>query len=90
MPAETHSHRDDIDVDTVVGFLANVLELDEEDPGELSLDRLGIDDDLAMLDLWDSFAEEFGERTLGEFEAPEQRPTSLGGLAAVFHETLGG
>ena len=90
MPAETHSHRDAIDVETVVGFLANLLEVDDEDPGELSLERLGIDDDLAVLDLWDSFAEEFGERTLGELEVPEQRPTSLGGLAAAFHEALGG
>lgn len=90
MPAETHSHREELDVELILDFLANELELDDDDPAILSLDGLGVDDDLSLLHLWDAVSEEFGERTLGELELPERRPVTLGDLAGTFLDALGG
>ncbi len=90
MPAETHSHREDVDVEMVVDLLVNELELDDDDPASIGLARLGIDDELSLMHLWEPVAEEFGERTLGELELPEQLPLTLGDLARLFHGALGG
>ncbi len=90
MPAETHSHREELDVELILDFLANELELDDDDPAILSLDGLGVDDDLSLLHLWDAVSEEFGERTLGELELPERPPVTLGDLAGTFLDALGG
>lgn len=97
MPAETHSRREDLDVGRVLEFLALVIGLpdeqrdeehDEHSVGEQSLAALGIDDDLSLLDLWDLVVEEYGERTVGEFEVPDPLPQSLADLASAFHRAL--
>lgn len=88
MPAETHSRREAVELSTIVELLANILDLDDDDPAAATLDRLGVVDDLEVLDLWSAVAEEFGERTLGELDLPDPRPETLGELAAAFHDSL--
>lgn len=90
MPAETHSHREELDLEMVVDLLANELELDDDDPAGLALADLGVDDELSVLHLWGPVAEEFGERTLGELELPDRPPSTLGDLARLFHDALTG
>lgn len=88
MPAETHSQRELIDVGIVLGFLSCELDVDPDDADSSTLEELAVDDDLSILHLWESVAEEFGERTLGELELPDRRPRTVADLASVFHEAL--
>jgi hypothetical protein len=71
MPAETHSHSEPVTADDVLELLATVVhDGDGLDPGT-PVDALGLDDDLALLSVWDVVAEEFGERTLAEPDIEE-------------------
>jgi len=88
MPAETHSRREELEVGRVLEFLALVTGLGDEQSREQSLGDLGIDDELAILDLWDLVVEEYGERTVGELEPPDPFPETLAELAALFHDAL--
>lgn len=88
MPAETHSHREAVSVETVLDCMATIIGLDPEGVGERSLDELGLEDDLAVLHLWDAVVDELGERSTGELEPLEPAPATLGELAVAFHEGL--
>jgi acyl carrier protein len=70
MPAETHSHRGELDPSDVralvVERLAEVLDRDPDDlRDELTL-RDDLDaDDFALIDAFDAIEDELGERTIG-------------------------
>jgi hypothetical protein len=88
MPAETHQQRDDVTVTEIVDLLVAVLapstDLTDVGPGTALAD-LGIDTDLALFDLGDVVAEEYGERTLGEIDLEELwSARTVGALAEVF------
>ena len=88
MPAETHSRREELEVGRVLEFLARVIGRGDDPPREQSLAELELDDDLALLDLWDLVVEEYGERTVGEFDPPDPLPETLPELALAFHDAL--
>lgn len=88
MPAETHTHRDPIDARSVVDLIASIIGIDPDDAAGRSLAAVGLDDDLAVFDLWSAIAEELGERSLGDFDPPEPAPTTVGELAEAFQEAL--
>lgn len=88
MPAETHSRREELEVGRVLEFLALVTGLDSDQAAEQTLEELDLDDGLALIDLWDLVVEEYGERTVGEFEPPDPLPATLTEVAAMFHELL--
>ncbi len=88
MPAETHSHREAVDVDAVLALIAESVGADPDDAAERPLEEFDLDGDLALLDLWTVVAEEFGERSLGELELSEPRPATLAELAVAFHVAL--
>lgn len=88
MPAETHQQRDDVTaaevVDLLVAVLASSTDLTDVGP-DTPLADLGIDNDLALFDLGDVVAEEYGERTLGEIDLDELwSARTIGALARVF------
>lgn len=89
MPAETHSHAEDVDVTRVLDLLCAVVGMDPDGAADRSLVELGLDDDLAVLDLWSAVAEELGERSLGDLELPDRRPATVGELAELFLDALG-
>lgn len=92
MPAETHTRTERIDADTVLDLLACAVGIDDGRGGvplaEVPLADLELDDDLAILDLWESVAEELGERALGDLDLEGTLPATLGGLAELFEEAL--
>ncbi len=70
MPAETHSHRGELDADGVRAIVLDRLsELLGRDPDDLRGEaRLREDldaDDFALIDVFDSIEDELGERTVG-------------------------
>ncbi len=88
MPAETHQQRDEVTaaeiVDLLVAVLASSADLADVEPDTLLAD-LGVDSDLALFDLGDVVAEEYGERTLGEIDLDELwSARTIGALAGVF------
>ena len=88
MPAETHQQRDEVTaaeiVDLLVAVLASSADLADVGPDTLLAD-LGVDSDLALFDLGDVVAEEYGERTLGEIDIDELwSARTIGALAGVF------
>lgn len=88
MPAETHQHRDAVTADEIVDLLVAVLatstDLARVGPDTLLAD-LGADSDLALFDLGDLVAEEYGERSLGEIDLDELwSARTIGDLARVF------
>ncbi len=88
MPAETHQQRDDVTVAEILDLLVAVLaaSTDLADVGpDTPLADLGVDSDLALFDLGDVVAEEYGERTLGEIDLDELRSArTIGALAELF------
>lgn len=97
MPAETHSYREEITESQVLELLwVLVTDPDSTDFGgepepHRSLEELGIDEDLALLSLWDATTEEYGERTLGDLDVEEARASrDLGQLAKVFARACAG
>ncbi|HEX6419899.1 MAG TPA: hypothetical protein VFZ77_15465 [Acidimicrobiales bacterium] len=89
MPAETHQVGDQVDAGAVLDLLATVVGVEPEKAADLSLAGSGIDDDLSILHLWTAVAEEYGERSIGDLDLDDQRPATLGELAALFHASLG-
>ena len=88
MPAETHQQRDEVTaaeiVDLLVAVLASSADFADVGPDTLLAD-LGVDSDLALFDLGDVMAEEYGERTLGEIDLDELwSARTIGALAGVF------
>lgn len=90
MPAETHQHGERTDRGAVLDLLVAVVGIDVADAAACRLAELGLDDDLAILHLWAMVAEEFGERTVGDFDLDlvGDRPTTLGDLVELFDEAL--
>lgn len=88
MPAETHTHAEAVDARTVLDFLAVLVGVDPDSADTVTLAEIDLDDDLAALHLWAAVVEEFGERSLGDFEPPEPLPATLSQLAGTFHEAL--
>lgn len=89
MPAETHQQRDEVTVTEIVDLLVAVLASSSADLADVGPDTLladlGVDSDLALFDLGDVVAEEYGERTLGEVDLDELwSARSIGALAGVF------
>lgn len=89
MPAETHQVGDRVDPGVVLDLLATLVGVEPEKAADLSLAGSGIDDDLSILHLWTAVAEEYGERSIGDLDLDDQRPATLGELAALFHASLG-
>ena len=81
MVAETHSHRDDIDPDDIITLVAG--HLDHID-STTTLADCGYPDELALYDLVDLLADEYGERSLTPIDADDLRPaTTLAQLIAL-------
>ncbi|MCB0976552.1 MAG: hypothetical protein KDB02_03755 [Acidimicrobiales bacterium] len=91
MPAETHQFGNDVDTGLILELLATLVGVDDGDAdlGGIPLDSVGVDDDVAVLHLWDAVAEEYGERSVGEVELDGELPSTLGELAELFHAQLG-
>jgi hypothetical protein len=89
MPAETHQLREPVERAAVVEYLAVVVGVEVAGAADVELVRLGLDDDLAILDLWTCAVEEFGERCVGALELDDRRPRTLGELADLFGEAVG-
>jgi acyl carrier protein len=88
MPAETHQQRDDVTAGEIVDLLVAVL-ASSTDRAEIGPDTplvdLGADSELALFDLADVVAEEYGERTLGEIDLDELwSERTVGALAGAF------
>ena len=73
MVAETHSHRDDIDPDDIITLVAR--HLDQID-STTTLADCGYPDELALYDLVDLLADEYGERSLTPIDADDLRPAT--------------
>jgi hypothetical protein len=87
MPAETHTHHDSVDESTVLALIW-VLVAAPGDPDEpdaaLPVSACGLDDDLAVLRLWDEVSEELAERTVAEPDLADlSSAATLGDLAGV-------
>ncbi|MGZ4708109.1 MAG: acyl carrier protein [Acidimicrobiales bacterium] len=88
MPAETHQQRDEVTAAEIVDLLVAVLASSADRAGvgpDTPLADLGVDSDLALFDLGDVVAEEYGERSLGEIDVDELwSARTIGALAALF------
>ena len=88
MPADTHQQRDDVTADEIVDLLVAVLATSTDLAGigpDTPLADLGFDSDLAVFDLADVVAEEYGERSLDEIDVDELwSARTIGALAGVF------
>lgn len=88
MPAETHQLTERVDARAVLDFLACALGIDPTGAADVSLAALQLDDDLSIVDLWESVVEEFGERALGDLDLDGTPPATLGEIAELFGESL--
>lgn len=70
--AETHSHHDHVDPDDMVALLAGHLATD--DLAGVTLADCGFADELALFDLVELLAEEYGERSLSPIDAEDLDP----------------
>lgn len=90
MPAETHQFGNDVDAGLILDLLVTLVGVEEDEgAADLPLGSVGVDDDVAVLHLWDAVAEEYGERSVGEVELEGELPATLGELAELFHGQLG-
>jgi hypothetical protein len=90
MPAETHQHRDPVDLETVLELLWAVTAAPGEPDPDVPLTVVGLAGDLPMLDVWDAVSEEYGERTLGVPELDELRELrTVGELATLVQHWVG-
>ncbi len=88
MPAETHQLSEQTDARAILDLVATPVGVDPDDATDLSLAAVDLQDDLAILHLWASVVEEFGERSIGDIELDDPRPVTLAELATLFHESL--
>jgi hypothetical protein len=71
MPADAHQHGEPVSADEVRSLLARIVGMDlEANPG-LSLEAVGLDDDLGRFRLWEYAADEYAERTVGDPDVVE-------------------
>lgn len=87
MPAETHTHHDTVGEAAVLD-LVWMLVAAPDDPDEPDAARplagCGLDDEIAVLRLWEEVSEELAERTVAEPDLADLLATAtLGDLAAV-------
>jgi hypothetical protein len=92
MPAETHTHHDAVDapavIDLIWDFVRGPHDADEPDPGAL-LAEVDLEDDLALLHLWDMVVDELAERAVAEPDLGDLRAAStVGELADVVARRL--
>ena len=92
MPAETHQLAEPPSLDDLVDFIASLLDTDPSEASTTSLAEAGVEDDLDLLHLWQAVAEEYGERTLGDFDADfcGEPPHTVEELADAWLMALGG
>ena len=88
MPAETHTHRDSLDAHAILELMAALVGADPDTAATTELASIDLDDEQGALHLWAAVVEEFGERSLGEFEPPDPLPVTLGELAQAFHAAI--
>lgn len=88
MPAETHQRSEAVGVEAVLDLLACVVGLDADRAAEAPLADLELGDNLSILHLWDAVVEEYGERSVGDLDLDESRPSTLGELADLFTREL--
>lgn len=92
MPAETHQEREPIDAPAVIELIWALLASSDaaHDPApETPLEAVGVDDDLAIFQLWDAVTEEFAERSLAEPDIHDLRAAeTIGELAETIVRSL--
>ena len=88
MPSETHQHSGTVSVHEVLRLLASIVDVDPVHAASIPLPLFDLDDDLAIVRLWESVVEEFGERGVGELEFDHPLPSTLGQLASVFYAAM--
>lgn len=93
MPAETNQHTEAVTAGDVLELMWTMLtepgtDDDGPDPSRTLADA-GLDDDLAVLHLWDTVVEEYGQRSVGELDVEEAAEVAtLGELADLFTRTV--
>lgn len=92
MPAETHTHHDGIETPTVIELIWDFVRgpdtAHEPDPGT-PLGEVDLEDDLALLHLWDMVTDELAERAVAEPDLGDLRAAStVGELAAAVADQL--
>lgn len=92
MPAETNRHRDPVDapivLDLIWALVSGPEDPEEPDP-HTSLRQFDLDDELAVLQIWDAATEEFAERTLAEPDLSDLlAATTVGALAEAIVRSL--
>jgi hypothetical protein len=92
VPAETHTSGESVDTDAILDLVAALVGFDPDPDAarEVRLAELELDDDLALLHLWSAVAEEFAERSLGNFDPLDSRPLTLGELLEAVRDALRG
>lgn len=92
MPAETHRHGEPVDgllvLDLIWSLVARPGDPQTPEPGT-ALRHLGVNGELAILDIWDAATEEFAERTVAEPDVESLfSVTTIGALAEVIARSL--
>jgi hypothetical protein len=71
MPADAHHHGEPVTTDEVRSLLARLVGLDVAATHGMTLDAIGLDDDLGRFRVWEYAAEEFAERSVAEPDVGE-------------------
>ena len=92
MPAETHQLAEPPSLDDIVDLIVSLLDTDPLEASTTSLAEAGVENDLDLLHLWQAVAEEYGERTLGDFDVDfgGEPPRTIEELADAWLTVLGG
>jgi hypothetical protein len=91
MPAETHRHGEPVGPTELLQLIWELVGTDDAQDrfAEVALAAIGLDDELALLDLWDAIAEEVAERTVAEPDIDSLRSArTVGELAQVVADSL--
>lgn len=87
MPAETHQRHVQVSAEATLGVLIGGADAGNCHAGDVGLVDSGLDDDVAVLDLWGTVVEEFRERSAGERDIDATCDArALGALAIALHD----
>ncbi|GEM_PF-4837673 len=88
MPSETHQCAAQVSVDEILHWLASLVDVETSHAAWVPLALFNLDNELAIVRLWELIVDDFGERGLGTLDLDEQVPSTLGELASTFYDAL--